>query len=264
MGKPKNHKDCLDIAIDSADRDIAVHPNPSDYVVKLPYMIRSVKSIELMSLQMTRTEPAVNTGNNKFKITIDQQQTYNVAIPIGEYVQSTFITALSTALKAINSNLDATVSSATMRLSITYPTQFSIEVGESTARLLGVWGSNTSGRGSGTVSSLLKQPGLYSIEGTRANDLSGVPYLIMYLNDYNRIVSPTNQLNRAYMLIPMETRKFMDRFIITNDEKEKKGKLKLTDGQRSIHQFRVQFTRPDGSPYDFNGVDHHLLLKVSG
>ena len=100
MGKPKNHKDCLDIAIDSADRDIGVHPNPSEYIVKLPYMIRSVKNIELMSLQMTRTEPAVNTGNNKFKITIDQQQTYNVAIPIGEYVQSTFITALSTSLKA--------------------------------------------------------------------------------------------------------------------------------------------------------------------
>jgi hypothetical protein len=94
-------------------------------------------------------------------------------------------------------------------------------------------------------------------------DLTGAPYIILYINDYNRITSPSNMLNRAYMIIPMESRRYMDRFIISNDEKEKKSKFKLSDQQRSIHQFRVRFTRPDGTLYDFNGMDHHLVFKLS-
>jgi hypothetical protein len=65
------------------------------------------------------------------------------------------------------------------------------------------------------------------------------------------------------MLIPLESKRYMDRFVINNDEKEKKGKYKLMDQQRTLHQFRVRFTRPDGSLYDFNGVDHHITFKLS-
>jgi len=267
MGKPKNHRDLIDIVIDSKDRDQTVYPNPADYVVKLPYVVHGVKHIELMSLQLTRTEPTVHSGNNQFLYTVGGSN-YTVTLPNNDYSfndQDCLVRAIKKALRQVQPSIDISRSDAS-RLILRDTVPFSITVNESTAKLFGLAWSPTSST-TNTLTATLDtstSPATYVLMGTRVMDLTGAPYLILYVNDYVRITSPTNQLNRAYMIIPMESRRYMDRFIINNDEKEKKSKFKLMDQQRSIHQFRIRFTRPDGTLYDFNGMDHHIIFKLYG
>jgi hypothetical protein len=257
MGKPKNHRESMDVIIDSSDRDKNSYPNPADYVIKLPFTIRSVKYIELMSMQLTRTEPAINSGNNTFTYTVDGQS-YRVTLPVGDYAsneQDCVVRCVKKALRQIRTTVEVSRTD-TYKLQIIDTLPFSVQIPEGTASLLGI--------PQGTLTAELDpSTNMYKITGTRMINTQGIPYLILYINDYTRIVSPTNQLNRAYMLIPLESKRYMDRFVINNDEKEKKGKYKLMDQQRTLHQFRVRFTRPDGSLYDFNGVDHHITFKLS-
>lgn len=265
--KVKNHRDTLDIVIDSKDRDQSAYPNPADYVIKLPYVIHRAKYIEFMSLQLTRTEPTVHAGNNQFLYTVGGQD-YTVTLPMNDYSfgdQDCLVRAVKKAVRTVQAGVEVSRTDRMLfQMRDTVP--FSISVNESTAKLLGLYWNPADSSPIHTLSAVLDtstSPVTYVLMGTRMMDLTGTPYLILYLNDYVRVISPTNQLNRAYMLIPMESRRYMDRFIVSNDEKEKKSKFKLMDQQRSIHQFRVRFTRPDGTLYDFNGIDHHLVLKIT-
>lgn len=257
MGKPKNHRENIDIVVDSRDRDITNYPSPADYVIKLPFMIRGVKYIELISLQLTRTESTVHSGNNKFSYAVDGNS-YDITLPTGDYAsneQDCIVRNVKKALRTIRTTVEVSrTDNLLLQIQDTVPFQLNIPSG--TATLLGL----SEGINTAVLDTVTN---MYKITGTRAINIHGVPYLIMYVNDYTRIVSPTNNLHRAYMLIPMESRRYMDRFVINNDEKEKKGKFKLLDQQRTIHQFRIRFTRPDGSLYDFNGIDHHIIFKVS-
>jgi hypothetical protein len=264
-GKPKNHRDTLDIVIDSKDRDQVAYPNSADYVIKLPFVIHRAKYIEFMSLQLTRTEPTVHSGNNQFLYTVGGQD-YTITLPMNDYSfgdQDCLVRALKKAVRQVQTTVEVSRTDR-MLLQLRDTVPFSLSMNESTAKLLGLpWNPADSSPIQTVAATLENGGGAYVISGTRMMDMTGTPYLILYLNDYVRVISPTNQLNRAYMLIPMESRRYMDRFIISNDEKEKKSKFKLMDQQRSIHQFRVRFTRPDGSLYDFNGIDHHLVLKIT-
>lgn len=256
-GKPKNHREAMDVIIDSNDRDKNSYPNPADYVIKLPFTIRGVKYIELMSMQLTRTESAVNSGNNTFTYTTEGSS-YTITLPVGDYAsneQDCIVRLVKKALRTIRSTIEV-LRTDTYKLQIIDTVPFTVSIPEGTSSLLGI--------SPGTIASELDTvTNMYKLTGTRIINTQGIPYIIFYVNDYTRIVSPSNQLNRAYMLIPLESKRYMDRFIINNDEKEKKGKFKLMDQQRTIHQFRIRFTRPDGSLYDFNGVDHHITFKLS-
>jgi hypothetical protein len=256
-GKPKNHREAMDVIIDSNDRDKNSYPNPADYVIKLPFTIRGVKYIELMSMQLTRTESAVNSGNNTFTYTTEGSS-YLITLPVGDYQsneQDCIVRLVKKALRTIRSTIEV-ARTDTYKLQITDTVPFTLQIPEGTANLLGISQGITSAELDATTN-------LYKVTGNKIISTQGIPYLILYVNDYTRIVSPTNQLNRAYMLIPLESKRYMDRFVINNDEKEKKGRYKLMDQQRTLHQFRIRFTRPDGSLYDFNGVDHHIMFKLS-
>ena len=140
------------IVIDSLDRDLTKYPNPNEYVIKLPDVIRNIESIELMTLQLTRTETNVNSGNNTFKLTINAT-TYAIAIPIAEYADyASLVTALTTQLNAATSGFTVTYDASIRRLQITHTSRFTIEIRESCSKLLGlicVGGT----RGAGTIDS---------------------------------------------------------------------------------------------------------------
>ena len=86
--------------------------------------------------------------------------------------------------------------------------------------------------------------------------------MILAINDYERIVSPSNTLQKAFLTVPMESRNVGDRFVICNDEKEKKGLYILSNNQINMYEFRVRLLRPDGTLYDTNGVDHVLVFRL--
>jgi len=261
---PNNFRDNYILVIDSLDRDIAKYSTPSEYVVKLPVNLRNTDTIELMSLQLTRTETNVNSGNKSFSVTISAT-TYTVTLTeediasganLASYVQTAIRTATG------DNTFTVTYSSTTRKLTIGHPTTiFSIDVGENSARLLGML-ATTGFRGAGSITASAIGGGAYAIAGTRIVDLSGTPYLILTMNDYDRVLSPSNAAQKSFLVVPMENYTVGQRFVICGDEKEKKGIYILTNNQKNLFELRVSFKRPDGSLYDFAGVDHVMTFRV--
>ena len=170
---------------------------------------------------------------------------------------------VQTAIRTATADNAYTVSftSATYRFAVTHPTTaFTLTVTEGSARLLGLMG--TGDRGSGTIASALVS-GAQIVAGMRGINLLGEPYASLYLNDFERLNSPGSTLDGTFYTIPLENRKFMERFLVCSDEKERKGRFMLQTNQRNISQLRVRITRPDGSLYDFNGQDHIIVLRLT-
>lgn len=259
MSQVNNHRDNTVIVIDSLDRDLSKYPNPNNYVIKMPYSLRKAETIELLSLQLTRTETNINSGNNTFVLTVDNNK-YTIVIPEDELTSGT---ALATSLQ---NAIQAAISNGTHVFNVTYSRKltitntsslpFSITVNENVARLLGIIGKGI--RGEGLVTS--SPTGV--MVGTRLIDLNGTPYLILSINDYERIVSASNNAQSNFLTIPMENYSLGERFVINGDEKERKGMYILTNSQNNIFEMRISFKRPDGSLYDFQGIDHLITFRV--
>lgn len=273
---PNNFRDNYVVVIDSLDRDLAKYPNPSNYVIALPETLRNVETIELMSFQLTRTETNVNSGNNTFKI-IEKHYSnvpnpvllsttpYTITIPVKEYASGVeLVNELNTVLSpnAYTATFDAETDKITIsRLGINGPViiKFEIQIEESAAKLFGISGTGT--RGSGIIPSV-SVGDVTSITSNKTIDLAGIPYLIVYLNDYERIVAPGSKSHKNFLVVPMENHPVGKRFIISGDQKEKKGIYILTNNQKNMYEMRVSIRRPDGTLYDFNGTDHLLIFRI--
>lgn len=266
---PNNFRDNYVVVLDSLDRDLAKYPDPANYVIDLPETLRNVETIELMSFQITRTETNVNTGNNKFMIAEQFNNIptiYPIEIPVGEYTRASLITTLnsifSTPPRNANGSYTASLDSNNMiTISHANNISFAIQVNEGSAKLLGILG--TGNRGSGIIGSQpIPATSNIAVIGRSPIDLSGVPYLIVYLNDYERIIAPGSKAHKNFLVVPMEDHPVGTRFIISGDQKEKKGIYILTNNQKNIYEMRVSIRRPDGTLYDFKGTDHLLIFRV--
>lgn len=260
MAQINNHRDNTVIIIDSLDRDLTKYPNPNTYVIKMPYILRKAESIELLTLQLTRTETNVNSGNNTFILTMNNIK-YTIIIPEAELLSGTSLaTTLQNAFALVVPS-SITIFNVTYlrKLTITNTENipFTITVNENVSRLLGIIGKGIRGEG------IVESSSTGVMQGTRLIDLNGTPYLILSINDYERILSPSNNMQSNFLTIPMENYAFGERFLINSNEKERNGVYILTNSQNNIFELRISFKRPDGSLYDFHGVDHLITIKVS-
>ena len=276
---PNNYRDNYVVVLDSLDRDLAKYPDANNYVISLPETLRNVETIELMSFQLTRTETNVNSGNNSF--TIAELVSNNgdtistmiriVTIPVGEYATGSVLVAQLNrgGLEALPSTYTATFDTPTQKIKIVTPKRdsngnavsFDIQIQEGAAKLLGIAGIGL--RGSGVINSYpILSTSNTGIEGKKSIDLAGVPYLIVRVNDYERIISSGNRSHKNFLVVPMENHELGTRFIICGDQKEKKGIYILTNNQKNIYEMRVSISRPDGTLYDFKGTDHLLIFRI--
>lgn len=262
LTKPTHYRDNTYLVIDSLDRDLAKYSEPNDYVVKLPENVRNADAIELLSFQMTRTETNIHSGNNTYSVTVGAT-TYTGTLAVqdidtGSNLAATLQASIRTATG--NNGFLVTYTASTGAIRISNTVDYSLTIGESFGRLTGLY-STTGMRGAGTVPAVASAPN-YLITGTRSIDLKGVPYLIVAMNDYGRILSPSTYLQSTFMTIPMESRTVGERFIISNDEKEKRGTYILANHEKNIHELRVKLMRPDGSLYTTNGLDHLFVFRI--
>lgn len=257
MTTANNFRDNTIIVVDSLDRNLVKYPNPNDYVIRMPSMIRNAETIELISLQLTRTETNVNTGNNTFRLTVDNVA-YEIVIPVGEIASGADLaTAVQGAIAAVVPNFTVQFINRKLTITNTANLPFSISVSENVAKLLGILGTGIRGVG------LVESSAGGVLTGTRLVDLNGTDYMIVSINDYNRVVSASNEAHTSFITIPMEGYAVGQRFVINGDEKERKGIYMLSNGQHNIFEMRITFKRPDGSLYDFDGVDHIFTFRVN-
>ena len=265
------------IYIDSKDRNQRAYPNPNSYVYKLDTAIRNAHTIEIMMFQMTKTDPAINSSNAAFQVVVGST-TYNCSLTHGEIADpADLANNLQGALRAGtgNNNNWYVAASNTGFLTISFNYDFSIIVSSSASILLGLQGKTTASggeltgleRGAGKiVSTYISTSGsgvhLYQMFADKQADIDGDPYVLLFVNDYHPCVSANSFMSTAFMVIPLENTTLNTRFLISNDLKEKKNVYVLGPSQSRIDNIRISITRPDGSPYLTNGIDHQIVFRV--
>jgi hypothetical protein len=259
------------ITVDSAERENPQYTSPAEYVYRLPYTIRNAMTIELMMFQMTRAETNIHNGNNSILVMLGSSSDANasttstVYFPEGEVTSGTALAVMvQDTLHNVDTGFTASFNSAKYRLTISHSSSpFSLSVSSGMARVLGIIGD--SNRGGGNVSSkpVVSGNGSHSIIGTRAVDLAGEPYILMNINDYDRNTGMSAAIDKSFLMIPLENKPWMNRFVMCNDEKEKKGMYMLTGNQTNMANLRLRFTRSDGMLYDFGGIDHQIVFRIT-
>jgi hypothetical protein len=241
------------VAIDSRARDVVRFPNVSEYVVDLNYTLRDVESIEIMALQMSRGESNVHSGNRTLYVSVGGASPQVIALPIKQYTQAAFLDELQTALRAVHAGFTVTTDSDN-RVRIANPSApFTVGLTGSMDRLLGFpKTSHLSSDGAGNV-----------VQAPHPLDVTGEPYALLYINDWDRYIGNDKAIDTAFFIIPFEERGWRTRFHICNSELEKKGIYLLNNSHRNLSSLRVRFTRPDGTLYDFGGIDHQIVLRIN-
>ena len=244
---------------------MAVYPNPSTYTYQLPSSIRNVHSIEIMSFQLCNADGVINDSNKVFTLNVDGVSSEVQLSADDLYTETDLVTRLRDALALADARFGASNAlfiNADRRLVLQIDVPFSLRISESFSRVFGFRGESSSGFGRGAGTCTATYDGThYILRGTKMPEPWGEPYMLLFLNDYERNYGITVQAQSSYMAIPLENKPQYTRFIMTNDEKEHKGRY-LLNGD-TITNFKIRFTRPDGSLYDFKGIDHQMVVRVT-
>ena len=128
------------VIIDSADRDTRAYPNPADYAIDLISPLKNIDTIELMSMQMTRTEPSCTSENCFFDI-IANGVTSRVSLNVGNYSTTDFSSIVTSLGSLLPGGFEAYVDQSQNGLSrliiVNGATSFQIKVTEAAARFFG-------------------------------------------------------------------------------------------------------------------------------
>ena len=113
------------VHLDSRDRDYAVHPSSSEFVVELPETLHSVRYAVLVLAEMPISYYVFSSarGTSSLRVTLDwvDAVTHDVAVPDGNYTTASMATALKAALETAFPGATFTVAfdQASQRCSIT-------------------------------------------------------------------------------------------------------------------------------------------------
>ncbi len=217
----------------------------SDLNYSINYKIDRVESILIDYISIPYSFYSINSLNNELDITYSSTP-YTITVTPGNYTSATIVSALNTALQAINVNFLVTYTYQTNKLTITNTSSFTIH---------------------GTTSSINKVLG-FTIDttstthtGNQVLNLSGNNYLLIKSEFLTKdIVTQVRYADNTYSnilcVVPINT-SFGG--IITSDNKitityPSKKKILTTD----IIDFEIQ--DESGNTIDLNGIDWALHL----
>jgi hypothetical protein len=227
-----------------------------------------------MAFQMVRTDPVINQSNSVFTVIVNNIQ-YTCRLTIGNTSSVTDLVAnVQQALQSmiIPGSPSWSVTASTLGfLTITCNVAFSIVVTEAVSVLLGIKGAPPPAhipnagfqRGAGTAASVSNPAGGFMIVAQCQTNLNGDPYVLLFVNEYYPSVSASSLMETAFLMIPLENTTYNTRFLLSNDLKEKKNVYVLGPSQSKIDNLQIRLTRPDGSLYATNGIDHQIVFRVT-
>ena len=89
------------ISVNSKDRNKTAYPNTGDFVINLPFTIRDVSGMRLVSARIPNNWKSVYSGGNQISMTISGYSADTATIPDGAYDDASLLTSIKTALDAI-------------------------------------------------------------------------------------------------------------------------------------------------------------------
>ena len=270
------------VAIGSRDRNIAIYSDPAKYVINLSQSYKQVTSIELVSADIPNTGYVVEETRNLLHFQDTKQQEdngsyYEVTLPVGNYSidASTGLSIRKNIEDQMNDASDGSVYSVSVN---TYTNKITIEQVSGSGLLNLLFKGKEENYSYGKKRTKYRENSIGHMIGFERRDYTGDisytgsysynltidNYLVMKVNDYNRIDSVNSNVQDAYCLIPLDTT--INNFsyakncdYIRNDRYVKVFPEPIPE----LNKISIEFLDPSGNLFNFNGHDHILIFEVS-
>lgn len=248
------------LVVDSRDRDRALYPAPSKYVVELPDDVYDVVAVRLLAADVPFASYVVNAHNRTVPVSVAGAPTAAAAVEPGDYADpQDMCQALAAALAAATGAAFAVSYPATPgadSYAISAPQPFELRFAEaprgaSLARVLGF-------DDGATYASSPAAGGGHALRAPFRRDGSRDRYVVLDINGMDLLHSANNATHRTFAVLPG---KFIDMNIDAGDDGDYAKEYAPPLARMS--RVAVQFSDYYGRPYDFQNQDHRLNLQVT-
>lgn len=239
------------IVIDSRDRNTLIYTSNSNYQIDLDEEYKNVLSVELISIDIPKTQYLINNTNNLLYFNSNGFE-YTATVPIGNYTIDDLLIALKNSMDTVSSNT-FTISNSTLTNKIT------ISVSISTFDIIFVDKTNHMGKLLGFIitSNIIS---VSSVIGTNQYNLNGPTYLILHINEFENLFGKKSSIKKGFAKIPLDaTQTEYKYFKNTQDYHVIK---EFSPPLAKLAQLNIRFLNYEGEEYDFGGLDHSMVLKI--
>jgi hypothetical protein len=261
------------VVVDSKDRDVDKHPNPSCYTIQLYDDIEDVVLAQLLTSSVPLSGYHINDYHNTiiFKLgnAITNASTSSdfmrVTLNSGNYVESELaghIADMMTNATGGAVSFGVSYSTLTGKMMVSASQNFMIVVSSFVKRPDG---------------QLIQFPDLYKNMSSTAKLLGLIPgsihpsstntlvfphrvnlnyfnYLVLYIDQFDLNRSSSTVLNKSFAILNNNSNSY-------NIAETPEVTKKFTPPLSRISKLSIKFFDRDGNPYDFNGVDHWFEMQ---
>ena len=262
------------VHIDSRDRNYNNYSNSNSYTIKLNnYKIKNVKSIELISAKIPKSEYLINANNNKINFQ-ENSVDYTITLDEGNYTSITLATQFENQLNALATDNEYTVNVDTISgiLSV-------LRIGGSNSFSLlfssGSYADSLDSNGQLVIGSSPRKILGFEIQDYTSTDgsINSPNKISLNTNDevfieidnnmghIDTIISENNYLKgKIFACIDMDVSYDDIKFFKNSEKKIIKEYFPLMNNLYYLH---IQFKNYYNNLYNFRGQENSLLLKVS-
>jgi hypothetical protein len=126
------HEDSYLMVIDSARRDMSAYESPNEYCVEFHNPFKNVIGLDLLDVQLPRSEYTVEEGKNSVVYCVDDGETLTVEIEPGDYNLLQLCEELSLRMEGVDAEPHSTPFSKTSRIRFFSTNPFEIRANVST------------------------------------------------------------------------------------------------------------------------------------
>lgn len=239
------------VVIDSRDRDISSYPSNSNYQIDLDEEYKNILSVELVSIDIPKTQYLINNSNNLLYFKISGI-TYTTTVVMGNYTITELLSALKTSMDTLSSQV-FTISNSTITNKIT------ISVAVGTFDLLFVDKTQHMGKLLGFDTTIDYETKTTQVAPNQYN-LNGPTYIILHINEFENLFGKKSSVKKGFAKIPLDTiqteykyfKNTQDYHVIKN----------FSPPLAKLAQLNIRFLNYDGEEYDFGGLEHSMVLKI--
>jgi len=239
------------IVIDSRDRNTLIYTSNSNYQIDLDEEYKNILSVELVSINVPKTQYLINENNNLLYF-VSGGSSYTATVPIGNYTIDELLVALKNSMDSLQSNT-FTITHSTLTNKIT------ISISLNTFDLKFVDKKNHMGKLLGfiTTSDIIGQS---SQTAPNQYNLNGPTYIILHINEFENLFGKKSSVKKGFAKIPLDaTHTEYKYFKNTQDYHVIKD---FSPPLAKLAQLNIRFLNYDGEEYDFGGLEHSMVLKI--
>ena len=238
------------VVIDSRDRDITSYPINSNYQIDLDEEYKNILSVELVSIDIPKTQYLINNTNNLLYFKVSGN-IYTATVTMGNYTITELLSALKASMDPLSSQtFTITNSTITNKITIAAGTTFDLLFVDKTQHMGKLLGFNT-------TSNIIGQS---TVVAPNQYDLNGPTYMILHINEFENLFGKKSSVKKGFAKIPLDTTQTEYKYF--KNTQDYHVIKEFTPPLAKLSQLNIRFLNYDGEEYDFGGLEHSMVLKI--